>query len=121
MLLADRGFATVHFFRLLDASGWDWIIRSKGASGCSGCSVCTPSLYHRVDDCAPSAAGATLVAFMGIGVVGPILPLIDRAMGATRSQVEWLFTSYIAVMALAMLVSGVLATRLGGKRTPSWG
>lgn len=47
----------------------------------------------------------------------PILALIGKEMGATPSQVEWLFTSYIAVMALAMLLSGVLATRLGGRRT----
>jgi MFS family permease len=64
-----------------------------------------------------ATAFATFVAFMGIGVVDPILPLIGRAMGATPAQVEWLFTSYIAVMAVAMLVSGVLATRLGGRRT----
>lgn len=64
-----------------------------------------------------ATAFATFVAFMGIGVVDPILPLIGRSMGATPSQVEWLFTSYIAVMALAMLVSGVLGTRLGGKKT----
>lgn len=31
ILLADRGFATVRFFRCLDALGWDWIIRSKGS------------------------------------------------------------------------------------------
>ena len=30
ILLADRGFATTHFFRFLDALGWDGIIRSKG-------------------------------------------------------------------------------------------
>ena len=64
-----------------------------------------------------ATAFAAFVAFMGIGVVDPILPLIGRSMGATPSQVEWLFTSYIAIMALAMLVSGVLGTRLGGKRT----
>lgn len=64
-----------------------------------------------------ATAFATFVAFMGIGVVDPILPLIGRSMGATPSQVEWLFTSYIAIMSLAMLVSGVLGTRLGGKRT----
>lgn len=64
-----------------------------------------------------ATAFATFVAFMGIGVVDPILPLIGRSMGATPSQVEWLFTSYIAVMALAMLISGVLGTRLGGKKT----
>lgn len=53
---------------------------------------------------------------MGIGVVDPILSIIAKAMGATPYQVEWLFTSYIAVMALTMLVSGVLATRLGGRK-----
>ncbi len=30
ILLADRGFATVKFFRVLDALGWDWGLRSKG-------------------------------------------------------------------------------------------
>lgn len=64
-----------------------------------------------------ATAFSAFVAFMGIGVVDPILPLIGRSMGATPPQVEWLFTSYIAIMALAMLVSGVLGTRLGGKRT----
>ncbi|MCI0181840.1 MFS transporter [Sulfoacidibacillus ferrooxidans] len=63
-----------------------------------------------------ATAFATLIAFMGIGVVDPLLPLIGRAMGATPFQVEWLFTSYIAVMALTMLISGVLATRLGGRK-----
>ncbi len=63
-----------------------------------------------------ATAFATLIAFMGIGVVDPILPIIGKAMGLTIAQVEWLFTSYIAVMALAMLVSGVLATRFGARR-----
>ncbi len=31
ILLADRGFATVRFFRFLEALGWDWIIRNKGS------------------------------------------------------------------------------------------
>ncbi|MDI3317262.1 MAG: MFS transporter [Bacillota bacterium] len=68
----------------------------------------------------PGAVWATafgvLIAFMGIGVVDPIMPLIGRAMGLSTAQVEWLFTSYIAVMSLAMLVSGVLATRWGARR-----
>lgn len=68
-----------------------------------------------------ATAFATLVAFMGIGVVDPILPLIGRAMGASPAQVEWLFTSYIGIMAVAMLLSGVVATRLGGKRTLTLG
>lgn len=63
-----------------------------------------------------ATAFAALIAFMGIGIVDPLLPLIGHAMGATQVQVEWLFTSYIAIMALAMLVSGVLAMRYGGRR-----
>jgi ACDE family multidrug resistance protein len=63
-----------------------------------------------------ATAFAALIAFMGIGLVDPILGAIGRAMGASKFQVEWLFTSYIAVMALAMLISGVLATRFGGRR-----
>jgi len=64
-----------------------------------------------------ATAFATMIAFMGIGVVDPILATIGHKMGATDAQVEMLFTSYIAVMSLAMLVSGVLSTRLGGRRT----
>ena len=63
-----------------------------------------------------ATAFATLIAFMGIGVVDPILNMIGRAMGATPYQVEWLFTSYIAIMALTMLLSGVLSVRLGGRK-----
>lgn len=64
-----------------------------------------------------ATAFATFVAFMGIGVVDPILPLLGRKMGATPVQIEWLFTSYIAIMAIAMLISGVVGTRLGSKKT----
>ncbi|UOF90940.1 MFS transporter [Fodinisporobacter ferrooxydans] len=63
-----------------------------------------------------ATAFAALIAFMGIGVVDPILGSILKAMGGTPFEVEWLFTSYIAVMALAMLLSGVLATRFGARR-----
>lgn len=64
-----------------------------------------------------ATAFATFIAFMGIGVVDPLLPLIGKAMGATPYQVEWLFTSYIAVMALSMLITAWFATHLGSKRT----
>ncbi len=62
-------------------------------------------------------AFSTFIAFMGIGVVDPLLPLIGRDMGATPFQVEWLFTSYIAVMSLSMFLSGYFSTRFGSKRT----
>ncbi len=63
-----------------------------------------------------ATAFAALIAFMGIGLVDPLLPLIAREMGANKFEVEWLFTSYIAVMALAMLLSGVLSVRFGSRR-----
>ncbi|MGC8644989.1 MAG: MFS transporter [Thermoplasmata archaeon] len=62
-------------------------------------------------------AFSTFIAFMGIGVVDPLLPIIGRDMGATPFQIEWLFTSYIAVMSLSMFISGYFSTRFGGKRT----
>ncbi|GGL69425.1 MFS transporter [Halocalculus aciditolerans] len=64
-----------------------------------------------------ATAFATFVAFLGIGVVDPILPKIGQQMGASHAMVELLFSSYILVMALAMLVSGALSTRIGSKNT----
>ncbi|MCL4545145.1 MAG: MFS transporter [Chloroflexi bacterium] len=64
-----------------------------------------------------ATAFAALVAFMGIGLVDPILPAIAKGLNASPWQVELLFTSYITVMALAMLVTGLLSSRFGAKRT----
>ncbi len=64
-----------------------------------------------------AVAFSTFIAFMGIGVVDPLLPLIGKQMGASPFQVEWLFTSYIAVMSLSMFLSGYFSTRFGSKRT----
>lgn len=60
---------------------------------------------------------ASIAAFMGIGLVDPILPAISSQMGASPSQVALLFTSYNAVMAVAMLITGSVTTRLGIKKT----
>ena len=59
---------------------------------------------------------ATFLAFMGIGVVDPILPVIAKSIGATGSQVEMLFTAYIFTMAIMMIPSGILASRFGDKK-----
>ncbi|MEM0134805.1 MAG: MFS transporter [Thermoplasmatales archaeon] len=64
-----------------------------------------------------AVAFSTFIAFMGIGVVDPLLPLIGKQMGASPFQVEWLFTSYIAVMSVSMFISGYFSTRFGSKRT----
>jgi MFS transporter, ACDE family, multidrug resistance protein len=60
---------------------------------------------------------ASIIAFMGIGLVDPILPAIAKNLNASHSQVTLLFTSYNAVMAVAMLITGAISTRLGMKWT----
>lgn len=60
---------------------------------------------------------ASIIAFMGLGLVDPILPAIADQLSATPSQVTLLFTSYNAVMAVAMLITGTVSSRLGIKWT----
>jgi len=54
---------------------------------------------------------------MGLGLVDPILPAIATNLHASPSQVELLFTSYFAFTGISMLVSSVVASRIGAKRT----
>lgn len=64
-----------------------------------------------------ATAGASVVAFMGIGLVDPILPSIAQGLHATNSQVSLLFTSYFLITAVAMLLTGFVSSRIGGRRT----
>ena len=62
-----------------------------------------------------AVAFACVIAFMGIGLVDPILKPIADQLDATPSQVSLLFTSYMAVMGVAMLVTGVVSSRIGAE------
>ena len=62
-------------------------------------------------------AFAAVIAFMGIGLVDPILLSIAEGLHATPSQVTLLFSSYLGVQVLAMLFTGAMAARFGAKRT----
>ena len=64
-----------------------------------------------------SVAFACVIAFMGIGLVDPILKPIAEDLGASASQASLLFTSYMAVMGVAMLGTGWVSSRVGAKRT----
>ena len=64
-----------------------------------------------------AVAFACVVSFMGIGLVDPILPALAGSLHATPSQVSLLFTSYLVVTAVAMLVVGWVSSRIGAKRT----
>jgi predicted MFS family arabinose efflux permease len=64
-----------------------------------------------------AVAFACVIAFMGIGLVDPILVPIAESLKASPSQVSLLFTSYMAVTGVAMLITGVVSSRIGPKRT----
>jgi MFS family permease len=64
-----------------------------------------------------AVALACVVSFMGIGLVDPILPALSTKLHATPPQVELLFTSYLVITAVAMLVTGWANSRIGPKRT----
>ncbi|MEU6734541.1 MFS transporter [Streptomyces physcomitrii] len=64
-----------------------------------------------------ATAGAAVVAFMGIGLVDPILPSIAQGLEATPGEVSLLFTSYFLITAVAMLVTGFVSSRIGGRKT----
>jgi len=64
-----------------------------------------------------AVAFASVVAFMGIGLVDPILKPIADTLNASPSQVALLFTSYMAVMGVAMPITGVVSSRIGPKHT----
>ncbi len=59
---------------------------------------------------------AAFLAFMGIGIVDPILPVIAESIGATHWQVEMLFTAYILTMAVMMIPVGLVVNRIGDKQ-----
>ncbi|MBE9374690.1 MFS transporter [Saccharopolyspora sp. HNM0983] len=62
-------------------------------------------------------AFAAVIAFMGIGLVDPILLSIAEALDAGPEQVTLLFSSYLGVQVVAMLVTGAFSARFGPKRT----
>src|SRR5579859_4451142 len=64
-----------------------------------------------------AVAFACVISFMGIGLVDPILPSLAAKLQASPSQVELLFTSYLVVTAVMMLVTGWVSSRIGAKRT----
>jgi ACDE family multidrug resistance protein len=64
-----------------------------------------------------AVALACVVSFMGIGLVDPILPAISHQLHASPSEVTLLFTSYLVVTAVAMLITNWVSSRIGAKKT----
>jgi len=68
-----------------------------------------------------AVAFTCMVAFMGIGLVDPILKTVAVKLNATPAQTTLLFTSYMLVNGIIMLFTGFIATRIGAKKTISVG
>ncbi|CAN5294229.1 MFS transporter [soil metagenome] len=64
-----------------------------------------------------AVAFACAIAFMGIGLVDPILPAIAKDLDATATEAELLFTSYLLITGTMMLFTSWLSSRIGAKRT----
>ena len=64
-----------------------------------------------------AVAFAAVVAFMGIGLVDPILPTIAEDLSATAVETELLFTSYLVVTGVAMFFTSWVSSRIGAKAT----
>ncbi len=64
-----------------------------------------------------AVAFACVIAFMGIGLVDPILPAIASELKASPTQAEYLFTSYLLVTGLMMLITSFVSSRIGARMT----
>jgi MFS transporter, ACDE family, multidrug resistance protein len=64
-----------------------------------------------------AVAFACVISFMGLGLVDPILTAIAKDLHATSGDVSLLFTSYLVVTAVAMLITGWVSSRIGVKWT----
>ena len=64
-----------------------------------------------------AVAFASVIAFMGIGLVDPILPAIAASLKATPTETEMLFTSYLLITGAAMFFTSWISSRIGAKKT----
>jgi len=75
-----------------------------------------PSILHQPKQ-VWAVAFASVIAFMGIGLVDPILPAIAEQLKASPTDTEMLFTSYLVVTGIAMFFTSWISSRIGAKRT----
>lgn len=64
-----------------------------------------------------AVAFAAVIAFMGIGLVDPILPAIAESLKATPTETSLLFTSYLVITGVVMFFTSWLSSRIGAKKT----
>ncbi|NQX12413.1 MFS transporter [Microbacteriaceae bacterium VKM Ac-2855] len=64
-----------------------------------------------------AVAFAAVIAFMGIGLVDPILPAIATSLQATPTETSLLFTSYLVITGVVMFFTSYVSSRIGAKKT----
>ncbi|GAA1549534.1 MFS transporter [Brevibacterium picturae] len=64
-----------------------------------------------------AVAFAAVIAFMGIGLVDPILPAISAELDASPAQSMLLFTSYLFITGGMMFFTSFVSSRIGAKTT----
>ncbi|PPH04495.1 MFS transporter [Rathayibacter sp. AY1C1] len=70
-----------------------------------------------LDQPGAAVAFAAVIAFMGIGLVDPILPAIAESLQATPTETSLLFTSYLVITGVVMFFTSWLSSRIGAKKT----
>ncbi|MDR0911138.1 MAG: MFS transporter [Methanobrevibacter sp.] len=58
-----------------------------------------------------------IMTIMGISLIGPVLPTIAKELSGNAMEVSLLYTSFSAVMAVAMLFTGFIGYKLGIKKS----
>ena len=61
------------------------------------------------------ACGVIFMDMIGYGIIIPIIPIYARNLGATESQIGFLFSSYSIVLLLTILPFGLMVDRYGKK------
>src|SRR3954469_10016239 len=59
---------------------------------------------------------ATFMLLLDVSIVNVALPAIQRDLGASFSDLQWVIDAYALTLASFLLTSGSLADRLGRKR-----
>ncbi|MCU0258969.1 MAG: MFS transporter [Solirubrobacteraceae bacterium] len=62
------------------------------------------------------AAGASALLLLDVTAVNVALPAIERGLGASFAELQWVIDAYALTLAAVLLTTGALADRLGRRR-----
>lgn len=85
-----------------------------------GASVRKPNVAQRRRVIAASAM-ASAMAFIDMTAVNTALPAMQRSLGATTADAQWIMEAYLLFLAALLMVGGALGDRFGRRRVFRWG